>query len=72
MDSAHIIHMANQIAKNLAAQGDEAAATATANHIRDYWEPRMITALIHANPTALSPIARAARATFTNNQPAPQ
>lgn len=41
MEIDRLIHMANQIARNLAPQGDEAAVAATADHIRLFWDPRM-------------------------------
>ncbi|QEA17046.1 formate dehydrogenase subunit delta [Novosphingobium ginsenosidimutans] len=52
--------MANQIARNLAAQGEDAAIAATAQHIRDFWDPRMKAAIIAVDPAPLEPIARAA------------
>ncbi|MCZ8323732.1 MAG: formate dehydrogenase subunit delta [Sphingomonadaceae bacterium] len=52
--------MANQIARNLAAQGEEAAIAATAQHIRDFWEPRMKAAILGSDRSPLDPIARAA------------
>lgn len=36
-----LIHMANQIAKNLAREPDPAAATAA--HMKQFWDPRMLT-----------------------------
>ena len=60
MDSKNLVYMANQIARNLRAQGEKPAITATAAHIREYWEPRMINALCTAGPDGLDPIARAA------------
>lgn len=62
MDLARLHHMANQIARNLAAQGEEAAIAATAQHIRDFWDPRMKAAILAADPAPLDPIARAALA----------
>lgn len=59
MDIAQLTYMANQIARNLAAQGDGEAIAATAQHIRDFWDPRMIAAL-HTDPAGLNPLARAA------------
>lgn len=58
-----LIYMANQIARNLAAQGDDEAVAATADHIAHYWDPHMrsrIVALAAERPDALSPIAAAA------------
>lgn len=36
-----LVMMANQIAKNLAVNGDDRAITETADHISRFWEPRM-------------------------------
>ncbi len=60
MDIAHLAHMADQIARNFAIQGEEAAAAATAEHIRLFWDPRMKAAIKGAEKAALSPIAAAA------------
>jgi formate dehydrogenase subunit delta len=37
----HLVYMLNQIARNLAIKGDEKAAIATADHIEQFWDPRM-------------------------------
>lgn len=58
-----LIYMANQIARNLAAEGEAEAVTATAQHIASFWDPRMrarIAGLIVEKPAAFSPIAAAA------------
>lgn len=55
-----LVMMANQIARNLAARGEEVAVAAVAEHIRDFWDPRMIKALHEAARDSLEPIARAA------------
>ncbi|WP_296677754.1 formate dehydrogenase subunit delta [Novosphingobium sp.] len=60
MDSSHLVYMANQIARNLAAGGDAAAVAATAQHITDFWDPRMKAAILAGDHEALDPIARAA------------
>ena len=60
MDPARLIYMANQIARNLAAQGEATAIVATAQHLRDFWDPRMKAAILAADHNALDPIARAA------------
>ncbi|MFO1143561.1 MAG: formate dehydrogenase subunit delta [Amaricoccus sp.] len=54
--------MANQIARNLAVQGDARAIDATADHIARFWDPRMRAAIAAyvAGGGALSPIAHAA------------
>jgi len=36
-----VVRMANQIALNFAALGEDEAARATAEHIGKYWDPRM-------------------------------
>lgn len=58
--NARLIYMANQIARNFAAQGEEAAVKATAEHIRLFWDPRMKAAILQADKTALDSIARKA------------
>ena len=60
MDVARLTYMANQNARNLAAGGEDAAIAATAQHIVNYWEPRMKAALLAGDRSALEPIARAA------------
>ena len=60
MDASHLIYMANQIARNLAAQGEEAAIAATAQHIRDFWDPRMKATIYAHDRSGLDPIAREA------------
>ena len=37
--------MVNQIARNLAIQGDAKAIASTADHIASFWERRMLTAI---------------------------
>lgn len=59
-DIGKLVMMANQIARNLAAQGDERAIAATAGHIRDFWTPQMIAALRGGDGTGLDPLARQA------------
>ena len=60
MDIDRLRYMANQIARNFAVQGDEAAIAATAQHIRDFWDPRMRAAILADDRSVLEPIARAA------------
>ena len=60
MDIEQLRYMANQIARNLAIQGEEAAIAATAQHIIDFWDPRMKAAILADDRAMLSPIARAA------------
>ena len=53
---AGLVRMANDIARNLAAQGEATAVAATAEHIRLYWAPAMRAGLDPGDP-GLSPIA---------------
>jgi formate dehydrogenase subunit delta len=58
-----LVHMANQIARNLAAMGRDEAMAATARHLIDFWDPRMkarIRSLAVERAGDLSPIAAAA------------
>lgn len=58
-----LIYMANQIARNLASQGANQAATMMRDHLRDFWDPAMrqrIVALASDRPEAFSPIAAVA------------
>lgn len=57
MDEAKLAMMANQIARNLAARGEETAVAETARHLRDFWDPRMRSAIVAADRAALDPIA---------------
>ena len=41
MNPADLIRMANQIAANFHAYADDEAVEAIANHLRQFWEPRM-------------------------------
>jgi len=56
-----LVYMANQIARNFAAQGDDVAALAVADHIAAFWDPRMkaqIFAMLDGGQAAgLEPIA---------------
>jgi formate dehydrogenase subunit delta len=60
MDLKQLRAMANQIARNFAIQGDEAAIAATAEHLRLFWDPRMKAAIVADDLSTLSPTARAA------------
>lgn len=57
MDQNRLIYMANQIARNFAVQGEEVAVAATAQHIVDFWDPRMKAAILACDQTGLDPIA---------------
>lgn len=63
-----LIYMANQIARNLAAEGPERSVDMVEEHIRSFWDPLMrrnIVALAQERPDALSPTAAAAVARLT-------
>jgi len=60
MDIERLNYMANQIARNLAPQGEAAAVEATFQHIRDFWDPRMKDAILKSDRSGLEPSARAA------------
>jgi formate dehydrogenase subunit delta len=60
VDLAHLTYMANQIARNLAMQGQEAAVQATYQHLKDFWDPRMKAAILAGDRSGLLPIANAA------------
>ena len=60
MDIERLTYMANQIAKNLAAQGEAQAIELAHQHIMDYWDPRMKAAILGGDRSGLDPIARAA------------
>lgn len=50
-----LVYMANQIARNLAL-GDNPVA-AMVEHIRAFWSPRMIDALVNQPDATLDPVA---------------
>jgi formate dehydrogenase subunit delta len=60
MEIERLRYMADQIARNFAAQGEEAAIAATADHIRLFWDPRMKAAILADDRTALTPLVAAA------------
>ncbi|OYY70094.1 MAG: hypothetical protein B7Y00_03980 [Sphingomonadales bacterium 17-56-6] len=53
-----LIHMANQIATNLAT--DDAPVAAVADHIQQFWDPRMKMLIFAHGTDGLSPVAAAA------------
>ncbi len=57
---AKLRRMADQIALNFAAIGEDKAVAATAEHIRKFWDPRMKDGIFADDLSLLSPIARAA------------
>ena len=60
MDIERLRYMANQIARNLAPQGEAQAIGLAAQHLKDFWDPRMKAAILADRVTGLDPIARAA------------
>jgi formate dehydrogenase subunit delta len=52
--------MANDIARNLEPMGPEQALLATADHINQFWDPRMKAAILADDRAALSPVVAAA------------
>lgn len=66
-------YMADQIARNLQVMGPVEAALATADHIDQFWDPRMKAAIFADDWSKLSPIAAAAVAYLaTGAHPVPQ
>ena len=58
-----LVHMANQIARNLEGTGHDDAARAVADHIASFWDPRMraqIFALQASGNAGLNGVADAA------------
>ena len=60
MDLERLTYMANQIARNLAPQGEAAATDLTLEHLRAFWDPRMKAAILLADPQGLDPITATA------------
>ena len=52
--------MAGDIARNLESMGHDQAVLATADHIYQFWDPRMKAAIFADDRSLLSPIARGA------------
>lgn len=67
-----LVYMANQIARNFAAQGETVAVKATADHLAAFWEARMLERVAELRD-GLEPIAAAAlRMLETKSAPEPQ
>lgn len=60
MDVRKLIRMANQIALNFQAIGQDNAVAATAEHIWKFWDPRMKAAIFADDRSTLTPLAAAA------------
>jgi formate dehydrogenase subunit delta len=58
-----LVYMANQIGKFFASQGDDEAVAGTAEHIKKFWDPRMLAAIfahLAQGGAGLDPNVRAA------------
>jgi len=65
MSSDKLIYMANQIAAALRTRKGEDPVAATAEHISNFWEPRMraqLFELLDKDPDRFDPLVREARA----------
>jgi formate dehydrogenase subunit delta len=63
MQADKLVHMANQIARAFAVEGEAKAVVATADHLKLFWDPRMrreILAHLEAGGEGLDEAARAA------------
>lgn len=69
---ARLIYMANQIARNFCALDHDAAATATADHIAQFWDPRMKAAVSGKEADLSDVAARAFAILREQGEPAPQ
>jgi formate dehydrogenase subunit delta len=47
MHADRLIHMANQIATYFSSYPDEEAVTGIHDHLKQFWEPRMLAAIKH-------------------------
>ncbi|HSQ94530.1 MAG TPA: formate dehydrogenase subunit delta [Croceibacterium sp.] len=59
--------MAGDIARNLESMGHDQAVLATADHIHQFWDPRMKAMIFADDPANLIPIAREAIAHLQKN-----
>lgn len=60
MSPEKLVYMANQIATFFASQGEADAPAAVAQHLEQFWEPRMrrgIADFVAAGGTGLDPVA---------------
>ncbi len=63
MQGNKLVYMVNQIARAFAAEGEDRAVAATAEHLKLFWDPRMrreILAHLAAGGDGLEPVSRAA------------
>lgn len=57
VDIKRLRYMADQIARNFEALGEEKAIASTADHIANFWDPRMKAQLLADDRSALTPLA---------------
>lgn len=63
MQADKLVHMANQIARAFAVEGEAKAVAATANHLKLFWDPRMrreILVHLDGGGDGLDPVTRSA------------
>jgi formate dehydrogenase subunit delta len=58
--TSRLIYMANQIAKNMSTMNDMDTVAAVADHIKSFWDPRMLAGIRAADHSLLLPVARQA------------
>jgi formate dehydrogenase subunit delta len=61
--SEKLVTMANQIGKFFASQGSDLAVAGTADHIKKFWDPRMLAAIfahVEGGGAGLDPAVRQA------------
>jgi formate dehydrogenase subunit delta len=66
-----LVYMANQIGKFFASQGADARVAGTAEHIKKFWDPRMLAAIfahLDAGGEGLEPAVRQAIETLRKAQ----
>lgn len=64
MSHEKLVYMANQIAASFRSRSHEEAVSAVAQHISDFWEPRMrsrLLALLDSEPARFDALVRKAR-----------
>jgi len=52
-----LVYMANQITRNMATMNDMDTVAAVADHIKSFWDPRMIAGIRAADRSLLLPVA---------------
>ena len=73
METSRLVHMANQIATYFKSYPEAEAVEATADHLRQFWDPRMRHALlthVAAGGEGLAPLALKAAQSLRDTAPA--